>query len=66
METVKRMFGFCQYSGGLYYGVPNNTTTALELKKLALAAQGGGDELAELMTVEKWFKKYFLGTPLVS
>jgi hypothetical protein len=59
METVRDMFGFCQYSGGLYYGVPNDAVVPAKLKKMAAEAQGKtGDDLG-LMTLEKFFKDHF-------
>jgi hypothetical protein len=50
------MFGFCQHSGGLYYGVPNSTALASQLKSRAQEAQGkdGG-----LMTLDGFFAQYF-------
>lgn len=39
-EAVKNMFGFCQLSGGLYYGTPNDLTRARELKAAAAEAHG--------------------------
>ncbi|KAM0280823.1 hypothetical protein ACHAQH_003853 [Verticillium albo-atrum] len=59
LVTVQRMFGFCQTSGGLYYGVPNDTTIAAELKRAAAAAQGKEGEDAELMTLERFFRQQF-------
>jgi hypothetical protein len=56
LETVKYMFGFCQHSGGLYYGVPNDLTVPRELKSTAVEAQGGGE--GNLMTLEIFFKKH--------
>ncbi|RGP73391.1 family 1 [Fusarium longipes] len=57
-ETVKYMFGFCQYSGGLYYGVPNDLGPASDLKARAAEAKGtAGDE--KLMTLERFWQKYF-------
>ncbi|KAG8677413.1 hypothetical protein FPOAC1_003429 [Fusarium poae] len=56
-ETVKYMFGFCQYSGGLYYGVPNDLAPAADLKARAVEAKGAGD--GELMTIERFWQKYF-------
>ncbi|KAF4494221.1 hypothetical protein FAGAP_9619 [Fusarium agapanthi] len=57
-ETVKYMFGFCQHSSGLYYGVPNDLSPAAELKsKAAEAKRQSGD--AKLMTLEGFWKKYF-------
>ena len=57
LETVKYMFGFCQHSGGLYYGVPNDLAVPRELKSAAVEAQGGGE--SHLMTLETFFKKHF-------
>ncbi|EGY21070.1 uncharacterized protein VDAG_02594 [Verticillium dahliae VdLs.17] len=59
LVTVQRMFGFCQQSGGLYYGVPNDTAAAAELKRVAAAAQGKAGEDAELMTLERFFRQQF-------
>lgn len=58
-ETVKYMFGFCQYSGGLYYGVPNDLITAGDLKARAANAKGQSGEEAKLITLEGFWKKYF-------
>jgi hypothetical protein len=59
LETVKHMFGFCQESGGRYYGVETEAGTAAELKKTAAEAQGksGGD--AKLLTLDAFFKREF-------
>ncbi|KAF5580813.1 hypothetical protein FPANT_9210 [Fusarium pseudoanthophilum] len=57
-ETVKYMFGFCQYSGGLYYGVPNDLGPATELKAKAAEAKGQSSD-AKLMTLEGFWEKYF-------
>ncbi|KAI1013090.1 hypothetical protein LB503_001572 [Fusarium chuoi] len=57
-ETVKYMFGFCQYSGGLYYGLPNDLIPATELKVKAAEAKGQSGD-AKLMTLEGFWKKYF-------
>ncbi|KAL6922138.1 hypothetical protein ACHAPO_002896 [Fusarium lateritium] len=56
-ETVKYMFGFCQHSGGLYYGVPNDLAPAGDLKARAADAKGAGD--GKLMTLERFWQKYF-------
>lgn len=56
-EATKRMFGLCQYSGGLYYGVPNDLTVTQELKASAVNAQGDGD--SRLMTLERYLPKHF-------
>lgn len=61
LETVKYMFGFCQHSGGMYYGVPNDTDTAGELKARAAEAKGVSGEQSKLQTPEGFFKKYFAG-----
>lgn len=55
LETVKYMFGFCQYSGGLYYGLTNDLAPPRELKKIASEAKGvdGG-----LVTLEEYFKRH--------
>ncbi|KAI8725404.1 NmrA domain-containing protein [Fusarium sp. LHS14.1] len=58
-ETVKYMFGFCQYSGGLYYGVPNDVVTTGELKAKAAEAKGESGDNAKLMTLERFLGKYF-------
>ncbi|KAH7358746.1 hypothetical protein B0T11DRAFT_330504 [Plectosphaerella cucumerina] len=57
--TVQQMFAFCQYSGGRYYGVPNDTTLPVKLKAAAAAAQGKSGEDAQLMTLERFFKQHF-------
>jgi hypothetical protein len=59
IETVKCMFGFCQYSGGKYYGVPTENETSGELKKAAHEAQGKSGADGKLMTLERWFKREF-------
>ncbi|KAF4341359.1 hypothetical protein FBEOM_4708 [Fusarium beomiforme] len=57
-ETVKYMFGFCQYSGGLYYGVPNDLGRAAELKAKAAEAKGQSGD-TKLMTLAGFWEKYF-------
>lgn len=59
LVTVQRMFGFCQHSGGLYYGHANDASMAAGLKRVAAAAQGKSGEDAELMTLERFFKIHF-------
>ena len=59
MELVKYMFGFCQHSGGLYYGEPNDGGPAAELKKLAAEAKGETGEGAAPMTLEKFWARHF-------
>lgn len=56
-DATKRMFGFCQYSGGLYYGVPNNLMIPKELKASAVNAQGNGD--SSLMTLDRYLSQHF-------
>ncbi|KAM0347765.1 hypothetical protein ACHAPU_004781 [Fusarium lateritium] len=58
-ETVKRMFGFCQHSGGLYYGVPNDLSSARDLKARAAEAKGESGDTGRLMTLKGFWKKYF-------
>ncbi|KAH7011457.1 hypothetical protein EDB80DRAFT_891270 [Ilyonectria destructans] len=58
-ETVKYMFGFCQHSGGLYYGVPNDVVTAGELKARAAEAKGESGDQAKLTSLESFTTKYF-------
>lgn len=58
-ETVKLMFGFCQHSGGLYYGVPNDVATAGELKAKAAEAKRETGDKAKLTSLERFIIKYF-------
>ncbi|KAJ4267660.1 hypothetical protein NW762_003774 [Fusarium torreyae] len=58
-ETVKYMFGFCQHSGGLYYGVPNDLVTVGELKAKAAEAKGQSGDETKLTTLESFLKKHF-------
>jgi hypothetical protein len=57
LEAVKNMFGFCQLSGGLYFGSPNDLAMAQELKAAATKAQGHRSE--ELMTLERFISRHF-------
>ncbi|KAK7397518.1 hypothetical protein QQX98_013113 [Neonectria punicea] len=59
LETVKYMFGFCQHSGGLYYGVPNDVVTSGELKSRAAEAKGQSGDQAKLTSLESFIAKYF-------
>ncbi|KAF1812526.1 NAD(P)-binding protein [Eremomyces bilateralis CBS 781.70] len=59
LETIRHMFGYCQISGGLYFGEPTETHTAATLKRIATEAQGKIGSDAELMTVEKFFGTHF-------
>jgi hypothetical protein len=58
LETVKYMFGFCQHSGGRYYGTPNDVAPAAELKAAAAKAQGKDADGSDLVTIERFFAKY--------
>ncbi|KAH7139804.1 hypothetical protein B0J13DRAFT_478121 [Dactylonectria estremocensis] len=57
MITVKGMFGLCQYSGGCYYGTPNSTEVAFELKQAAIMAQGREQGDAKLLTFKEFLQK---------
>jgi hypothetical protein len=59
LETVKLMFGFCQESGGRYFGDETEAETALELKKKAAEARGRSRDDAELQTLEDFFVAQF-------
>ncbi|KAF2728698.1 NAD(P)-binding protein [Polyplosphaeria fusca] len=61
LETVKLMFGFCQESGGRYYGVETENQTAAELKKKGAEACGKSGDGVALLTSEKVFKREFAG-----
>ncbi|KAK7598716.1 hypothetical protein V3481_000334 [Fusarium oxysporum f. sp. vasinfectum] len=58
LEGVKYTFGFCQYSGGLYYGEPNDLTVARMLKRVAKKVQG--ESGGELMTLKRFFSLHFV------
>jgi hypothetical protein len=55
------MFGFCQESGGRYYGVQTEAETAAALKKKAAEASGRSGDQARLSTLEAYFKREFAG-----
>jgi hypothetical protein len=59
LETVKHMFGFCQYSGGLYYAEPNDFVPPTDLKRIAAEAKNINGESAKLTTLDSFFKKTF-------
>ncbi|KAH7125622.1 hypothetical protein B0J11DRAFT_310636 [Dendryphion nanum] len=61
LETVKLMFGFCQESGGRYFGVETEASTAAELKKAAAEAQGKTGKQTELFSIVEFFKREFAG-----
>lgn len=56
-QAVRNMFGFCQLSGGLYYGTPNDLTVARELK--AAVAEAQGEASSELMSLERFIGRSF-------
>lgn len=51
------MFGFCQLSGGLYFGTSNDLALPKELK--AAAAKAQGRSTGELMSVEQFIAHHF-------
>ncbi|POR37239.1 NmrA family protein [Tolypocladium paradoxum] len=59
IETVKTMFGFCQHSGGRYFGEVNNIGPAREIKAKVAAAKGLPAGEGALMTLEKFMGKHF-------
>tara|TARA_R110002003_G_scaffold149_3_gene13509 strand:+ start:29299 stop:29565 length:267 start_codon:yes stop_codon:yes gene_type:complete len=61
LETVKLMFGFCQESGGRYYGDITEAESASELKKKVNEACGKPNNLAKLASLEGFFKREFGG-----
>jgi hypothetical protein len=61
LETVKLMFGFCQESGGRYYGEETEKDTAAGLKKAAARARGLDVDHTKLLTLEEFFKREFAG-----
>ncbi|KAF2629474.1 NAD(P)-binding protein [Macroventuria anomochaeta] len=61
LETVKLMFGFCQESGGRYYGEETENHTAADLKKIAAEARGRSGHETKLLTLEEFFKSEFAG-----
>ncbi|RKK37512.1 hypothetical protein BFJ67_g12308 [Fusarium oxysporum f. sp. cepae] len=58
LEGVKYTFGFCQYSGGLYYGKPNDLAMARMLKRVAKKVQG--ESGGELMILKRFFSLHFV------
>lgn len=59
LETIKRMFGFTQESGGRYYGDETEAETAAQLKKNAAEACGKGGDETHLATLEAFFEREF-------
>lgn len=57
VETVKNLFGFVNYTGGHYFGVPSDITLSRKLKADAAAAKGLGAEDGKLTTVDQFAKK---------
>ena len=58
--TVKEMFAWVYAAGGNYYAEPNDINPAQELKRLAVAAQGGDEAGATLVTVEHFWQHIFM------
>lgn len=59
LVTVKEMFAWVSAAGGNYYGVPNDSGPAKELKRRAVEAQGGAEADKDLMSVEYFWKNVF-------
>jgi hypothetical protein len=59
LESVKLTFGFCQESGGRYYGVETEAGTAAELKRLAIGASGKDIADSKLLTLDRFFEREF-------
>jgi hypothetical protein len=59
LETVKLMFGFCQASGGRYFGDETEMVTARELKRNAAKASGRSGSGDDLHTLEDFFARRF-------
>lgn len=59
--TIRDMFGFCQISGGLYYGRPNDTMDAGQLKAAAAAAKAEDKKKKSngLATLELFVAQHF-------
>jgi hypothetical protein len=55
------MFGFCQESGGRYYGEETEKDTAAGLKKAAARARGLDVDHTKLLTLEEFFEREFAG-----
>jgi hypothetical protein len=53
------MFGFCQESGGRYFGEETENRTAATLKKTAAEARGKSGHETKLLTLEEFFKREF-------
>jgi hypothetical protein len=59
LEIVKLIFGFCQKSGGQYFGDEIQAATALGLKKKAAEACSRSYDNVELQTLEDFFAARF-------
>ena len=59
LEAVKLMFGFCQESGGRYYGDETEINTATDLKKVAAEATGRDGDETKLLSLEEFFQREF-------
>ncbi|EFY86909.1 NmrA family transcriptional regulator [Metarhizium acridum CQMa 102] len=57
IETVKNLFGFVQYTGGRFFGVPSDVTLSKKLKAAATTAKGRPASDGKLTTVEQFAKK---------
>ncbi|KAM4055416.1 nmrA-like family protein [Hirsutella rhossiliensis] len=61
LTTVQQMFDYCQQCGGLYFGAQPSIREAVELKRLAAAAQGRPREDARLQSMKEFFQDHFGG-----
>lgn len=59
LETVRTMFGFCQYTGGRYFGEDDDVGPAQELKAKATAAKGLTEGDGRLMTLDRFLRKHY-------
>ncbi|KJK76430.1 hypothetical protein H634G_08321 [Metarhizium anisopliae BRIP 53293] len=57
IETVKNLFGFVQYTGGQFFGVPSDIAQSKKLKAAATTAKGRPASDGKLTTVEQFAKK---------
>ncbi|KAK9445463.1 NmrA family transcriptional regulator [Metarhizium brunneum] len=57
IETVKNLFGFVQYTGGQFFGVPSDVAQSKKLKAAATTAKGRPASDGKLTTVEQFAKK---------
>lgn len=59
ISALKTMFGFCQYTGGQYFGVPYDVEVARRLKAKASLARGLLAEEHPPLTIEGFWRKQF-------